>query len=312
MYHEIQLKNGEKYHYLSESIRVGKGKWKKVRVYLGKGEMPKDKLDALISKEKKTLKSVVSEAKRAHDPLISLLSEEKTKELEGAKRKYKKVLSSGKYVREKRYEWFVTKFTYDTNAIEGSSITLQETGLILFDRIVPEGRSIKEIRETENHKDAFDLMLNYKGEINKRFVLNLHKTLMHNILWNYAGRFRDVQVMIRGTDFLPPQPNYVESEFKRMMKWYASNKRRYHPVIITAYFHAMFESIHPFMDGNGRIGRLLLNFILKKNGYPLVNIKNKDRGKYYICLSAYQKHGNLKPLVDLISTYILKEGEISV
>lgn len=312
MHHEIQVKNGEKYHYLSENIRIGKNKWKKIRVYIGKGELPKAKLSALISKNEQSLKSKVNEARRLYDPLLSLLTGQQIKKLEMAKKRYQKSIKrTDKLVWKKHYEWFVTEFTYDTNAIEGSSVTLQETGLILFDKIVPEGRTIKEIREVENHRDAFDFMLNYKGDITKRFVLQLHKKLMHNILWKYAGRFRDVQIAIRGADFTPPPPYKVDREFKNLMKWYGPNKKKYHPVIIAAFFHSVFESIHPFRDGNGRAGRLLLNFILKKNGYPMIDIKNKDRMKYYNCLGAAQKSGDLKPLVYLISKY-MTETKISI
>ena len=128
-------------------------------------------------------------------------------------------------VYENYYEHFVTEFTYDTNAIEGSTVTLQETALILFDKIVPEGKSIREISEVQNHKDAFDYMLAYKGDINRAFVLKLHKLLMHNILWKHSGRFRDVQVYVRGASFTPPKPQDVEKQFKQLMHWYRSNKK---------------------------------------------------------------------------------------
>ena len=98
-------------------------------------------------------------------------------------------------VYENYYEHFVTEFTYDTNAIEGSTVTLQETALILFDKIVPEGKSIREISEVQNHKDAFDYMLAYKGDINRAFVLKLHKLLMHNILWKHSGRRKAIQAI---------------------------------------------------------------------------------------------------------------------
>ena len=301
MHHEIQIKNKVKYHYLSENIRLTGNKWKKLRVYIGKGGLSKRELNSLISKNKKMLIAKVNEARKMYDPLFSVLTEEQTIKLEKIKHEYQRSRQKiPKSVWENYYESFITEFTYDTNAIEGSSVTLQETALILFDKIVPEGKTITEIREVENHKEAFDVMLNYSGDIIKRFVLQLHKKLMHNILWEYAGRFRDVQVAIRGADFLPPPPEKVESEFKTLMKWYGVNKNKYHPIVVAAYFHAAFESVHPFRDGNGRTGRLLLNFILHKKRFPMINIKNKDKIKYYNSLEEAQKSGNIKPLVDLI------------
>ena len=312
MHHEIQIKNKVKYHYLSENIRIGKNKWKKIRLYMGKGNLPEHEISRTISKIKKQLIAKVEEARKLYDPLLSLLTKKEIIELEKIKHVYQKSKQKiPKSVWQNYYESFITEFTYDTNAIEGSSVTLQETGLILFDKIVPEGRTITEVREVENHKDTFDFMLNYNGGITKRFVLQLHKKLMHNILWKYAGKFRDVQVAIRGVDFLPPPPEEVEGEFKTLMKWHGVNKDKYHPVVIAAYFHAAFESIHPFRDGNGRTGRLLLNFILHKRGFPMIDIKNKDRMEYYNSLEEAQKNGNLKPLAKLIAGYI-KENEMSI
>ncbi len=307
MHHEVQERRGEKYHYLSENMRLGKSRWKKIRVYVGKGNLSKKKMESLTDKKKKELKKRIGEFKKSRDPLLSMLTQKEINELEMVKKRWKmwsdKADSS---LWQNYYEWFVTQFTYDTNSIEGSSVTLQETGLILFDKVAPEGRTIKEIRETENHKEAFDFMLNYKDDITKILVLKLHKLLMHNILWKYSGNFRDVQVVIRGAKTVPPPPAHVEKQFKQLMRWYGSNKRKYHPIVIASYFHAAFEHVHPFRDGNGRVGRLLLNFILRKNGFPMIDVKKEDRFKYYKCLEESQTNNNLKPMVDLIANYLLK------
>ena len=284
------------------------GRWEKVRVYLGKN-LSKKELEHLMKSKKPELVKKADEVRKLSDPLIGLISEERKKKLGQIRKSYlkikRKITDSNVY--ENYYEHFVTEFTYDTNAIEGSTITLQETALILFDKIVPEGKSIKEINEVQNHKDAFDYILGYKGNINKAFVLKLHYFLMHNILWRYAGIFRDVQVYVRGASFTPPPPDEIEKQFKQLMLWYRSNKKKYHPVVIAAYFHYVFESIHPFRDGNGRVGRLLLNFILRKNGLPMINIKNKEKGKYYDALEAGH-NANLKPMADLIIKYLEESG----
>lgn len=305
MHHEVQIKKKEKYHYLAQNARIGKNKWKRFRIYIGKGSLSKKEIEKLVSKNRTKLKVKIDSELRKHNPLLSLLSVKKIKELEEVKKNYKQSMKNiSKTLWQKNYETFITQFTYDTNAIEGSTVTLRETGMILFDKIVPKGKKIREIREVENHKKVFDFVIGYKGEMNKRFVLKVHKKLMHNILWGYAGKFRDVQVYIRGVEKIPPPPEEVENEFKILMKWYASNKKKYHPVIIAAYFHAAFESIHPFVDGNGRVGRLLLNFILRKNGFPLIDIKFKDREDYYRSLQAVDK-GDLQPLVSLTTKYLL-------
>ncbi len=310
MYLEKQKKKSGLYFYIVENIRHDE-RWEKVRVYLGK-DLNKKELEGLMKSKKPELMKKSSEVRKQSDPLFGLISEEQKKKLDQIKESYQrtkeKIKDSSVY--ENYYEHFVTEFTYDTNAIEGSTITLQETGMILFDKIVPEGKSIKEINEVQNHKDAFDYMLSYKGDINKAFVLKLHNLLMHNILWRYAGVFRDMQVYVRGASFTPPKPQDIEKQFKQLMLWYRSNKKRYHPVIVAAYFHQVFESIHPFADGNGRVGRLLLNFTLRKNCMPMINIKNKEKAKYYDALEAGHK-ADLKLMVDLIINY-MKETEDKV
>ncbi len=302
MYLEEQKKKSGLYFYIVENIRKNDG-WEKIRVYIGK-DLSKKELERLMKSKKPVLMKKANEAKKLSDPLLGLISDEEKKKIKQIKKSYlknrQKVTGS---VYENYYEHFVTEFTYDTNAIEGSTVTLQETAMILFDKIVPEGKSLREISEVQNHKEAFDYMLSYKGDASKNFVLKLHKLLMHNILWKYAGVFRDIQVYVRGSGFMPPPPKDVEKQFKQLMLWYRSNKKKYHPIVVTAYFHHVFESIHPFADGNGRVGRLLLNFILRKNGLPMINIKNKEKSKYYAALEEGNK-GSMKPMVDLVIKYL--------
>ncbi len=308
MYVERQRRKSGTYFYIVENIRQKIG-WKKIRVYIGK-DFNERGLKRIIKSRKSELERKANDARKSSDSLLNLISTDQQNRVRQIKESYRKNKRTSQSAYENRYEHFVTEFTYDTNAIEGSTVTLQETALILFDRIVPEGKSIREISEVQNHRGAFDYMLGYKGDINRNFILKLHKLLMHNILWKHAGKFRDAQVYVRGATFIPPKPENVEKEFKRLMLWYRANKRKYHPVVVAAYFHHVFESVHPFRDGNGRVGRLLLNFILRKNGLPLANIKYKERRRYYEALEDGNK-GNLKPLIDLIIKRV-EEYETSV
>ncbi|HLD78310.1 MAG TPA: Fic family protein, partial [archaeon] len=143
-----------------------------------------------------------------------------------------------------------------------------------------------------------------RGGLTKALTLKLHKLLMHNILWRYAGRFRDIQVRVG--DFYPPPPESVPDAFSRLMRWYIGNKNRYHPLVVAAHFHAHFERVHPFRDGNGRTGRLLLNHILRSAGYPMLSIPVLERKRYYATLQAVDS-GNLRPLVELLRDRLLAE-----
>ncbi|MDD5651164.1 MAG: Fic family protein [Candidatus Nanoarchaeia archaeon] len=287
-YTEIQIKGKNKYYYRTKSIRQGK-KVKKLRKYLGKNlndnilKKLEEKIDIELEK-----------------PLSKLLSKEELKFLDRIKDNYKK---NGKKDFQLKYESFISKFTYDSNAIEGSTLTLRETSSVLFDNISPEGKSPREINEAINHKKAFDFMIDYKGDIDKKFICTLQKIIITNTLKkeleDQTGIYRNCQVYIRGASFIPPKYFEVKKEMSNLIRWYNRNKNKLHPIIISAYFHSVFESIHPFVDGNGRTGRLLINFILHKNNFPMINISLKQRLDYYNSLEKARK-GDLKDLIKLI------------
>ena len=294
---------GKEYYYLVKNIRID-NKWKKFTVYLG-SNLNKSQLIEKKKSYSKLLEQRSKEYIKKVDILLNIISDKDLKFLEIAKQKYKNFSKQSLAVREKYYEWFVTTFTYNSNAIEGSTISLEETSLILFDKITPPNRTLREVREVENHKKAFDYMLAYKGDVNKKFVLRLHRILTKDILReDESGKFRKVQVFVRGEEQIPPKPELVPIEFNKLIKWYNKNKKKYHPIIVASYLHSAFEGIHPFVDFNGRTGRLLLNFILLKNELPAIDIRNKDRAEYYKNIKYAIKEANLKPFVNLVINYI--------
>jgi Fic family protein len=304
-YHVVrEIKDG-KYHYLVKSIRIDGG-WKKFSVYLGKGELSEEEVEALMGEKAPELEEKVDAYLRRTDPLYALISRGDAERLEEIRKKAEGSLKDmPEEARQKYYEWFVTSFTYNSNAIEGSTVALDETGMILFDQVVPRGKTLREIREVENHRRAFDFAVEYERDISMRFILKIHALLTEGILEEGSGELRRVQVYIRGADIIPPPAEEVEGELKGLLRWYRRARRRYHPVVVASYFHTAFEGIHPFVDFNGRTGRILLNFILKKAGYPMVDIKNEDKLDYYGALAAGQQ-GDLKPFVDLIQGYLFE------
>ncbi|MDO8517651.1 MAG: Fic family protein [Nanoarchaeota archaeon] len=295
-YTEIKEKNGKKYYYRVKSIRKG-NKVNKKRIYLGTDLNKKEILKKEINADKELLY------------LNNLLTEQEIKELKEIKEKYKK---QPKENLENRYEVFTSNFTCNSTAIEGNTLTLQETAQLLFEGITPR-KSMREINEILNHKKAFDFILNYRKDITKEFICDLHKIVVKDTLKDelktQIGCFRNLQVYIRGTDWLPPKPKNIPKEIKSLLFWYSKNKEKLHPLIISAYFHAGFETVHPFVDGNGRTGRLLMNFILHKNNFPMINIPNSIKHKYYEALESAQIKGDLKPLVKLLLN-ILKSANV--
>lgn len=284
-YTEIQERNGKKYYYRVQSVRKGKKVTKK-KIYLGAN------LKENVIKEKE------NEADIQLLLLSTLLSDEQKLQLEHIK-KDRTHLS---------YEAFISLFTYDSTNIEGNTFTLQETAQLLFEGITPR-KPLREINEIMNHKEAFDYILALKSDITKRMILKLHTLVTKNTLKkeveNQLGAYRHVQVYIRGVDWLPTKPDQVSLEMGKLLSWYTKHKQKLHPLIVAAYFHVMFEMIHPFVDGNGRVGRLLMNFILHKNGFPMINIPSKQKYKYYEVLEKAQVKGNLKPFIDFLYKIIL-------
>lgn len=294
VYTEIKEKNGKKYYYRVLSVRKG-NKITKKRVYLGANLKKKN----LSEKEKESDKELML--------LSTLLEENELKELEKIKREYIKL---PKETRDNRYEAFVSLFTYDSTNIEGNTLTLQETSQLLFENIAPR-KSLREINEVTNHKKGFDFILESKEDISKELILKLHELVVKDTLKpelkNQVGKYRTLQVYIRGVNWLPPKPSEVPKEIASLLSWYSKNKKKAHPLILTAYFHSAFETIHPFVDGNGRVGRLLMNLILNKHKFPMINIPNKKKYIYYETLENAQVNGNLRPLVKFL--FDLIKGE---
>ncbi|MBU4308801.1 MAG: Fic family protein [Nanoarchaeota archaeon] len=294
VYTEIKEKNKRKYYYRVKSVRANK-KINKKRIYLG------------VNLSKKELLREEEKADKELQVLSTLLTVEEKDQLKEIKKHY---LIQPKETKENRYESFVSLFTYDSTNIEGNTLTLQETSQLLFENITPR-KSLREINEVINHKKAFDYLLDIKKEISKELILKIHKLVVQNTLRpelkDQIGKYRTLQVYIRGIDWLPPKPEEVLKEMGYLLSWYSKNKKKLHPLILAVYFHSAFETIHPFVDGNGRVGRLLMNLILHKNKYPMINIPNKEKYKYYNALETSQLRGNLRPLVKFLFDVLIKE-----
>jgi Fic family protein len=214
---EIQKKNERRYYYRVKSIRV-KEKIKKERIYLGVNLTKED----LLKKEK--------EADKKLNIFDAILTQDEEEFLYELKKEFSK---EPKENYENRYEAFCSLFTYDSTGIEGNTLTLSETSYLLFEGIVPKEKSLREIHEVLNHKKAFDFILNYKGDINREFILELHRLVIANTLRQdlipQSGRYRSVQVFVGRS--IPPNPSEVPGEMARLLKWYSINKKKLHPLI---------------------------------------------------------------------------------
>lgn len=199
-----------------------------------------------------------------------------------------------------RIEW-----TYNSNAIEGNTLTLLETKLVLEEGLTIGGKKLREHFEVVNHSDAIDYVqdiVRRNLELTEFVIKSLHQLVLKNIDDDNAGKYRGINVMISGSKHKPPHFTALSGQMEQLIKWYDEHKDLLHPVQLAAEFHFRLVYIHPFSDGNGRTARLLMNLILMKSGYPpaIVKAESADRLKYYDALETASVHSDLEPFVQLI------------
>lgn len=258
----------QNYFYLEHSFRDGKKVMKKQK-YLGK-EIPEN-----IEEIKKEFISELYKKKWMKD--IESIKENFSKEYE----------LMPESAREKELETFAIKFTYNSQRIEGSTLTLKETANLLEKGISP-AKPMGDIREAESHKKVFDNMMAYDKDLNLNIVTYWNKVLLNETKPDIAGKIRNHQVALARSKFMPPFPAGLGTLLYEFFEWYNENKKKLHPVELAALVHLKFVTIHPFGDGNGRISRIMMNFVLKKNKYPLLDIPNEKRDSYYNALERAQ------------------------
>lgn len=200
--------------------------------------------------------------------------------------------------KEKIEKDFLIEYTYDSNAIEGSTLTLQETALVL-DGITIDQKPLSEHLDAIGHKEAYlyiEKLVKDNIPISERIIKEIHSLVLANRPED-RGVFRRICVKIMGTDFETSDPLNIRDDIEKLLNLYKKMTDK-HIVEKIAYFHRRFERIHPFIDGNGRSGRLLLNMELLKHGYPAINIKYRDRKKYYDAFESLEK------MTELLACYL--------
>lgn len=189
------------------------------------------------------------------------------------------------------------EYTFESNRIEGNTLTLRETDLVINEGLTISGKSMREHLETINHQEAIGYikhLMDKSTSLTDREVLNVHNLILRGIHPEDAGRYRKVQVMIKGSSHMPPQPFMVAKDMENYFIWYETHKTKMHPVLLAAEMHERLVTIHPFIDGNGRTARLVMNLILIQNDYLIANIKGDydSRMQYYNALETAQTKNN--------------------
>lgn len=292
------VKGGRKY-YLVHAYRVG-SRPKKISVYLGLN-LSKSEIEAKKEEAKIKIAAKISVIGRTEDPYHTVLSDSELEVLKSLEPDGKIKLQ---HLSEEEWLKFTEVFTYNTNAIEGSTINKEEVENILEENKWPD-KSKEEISETFGVAEAVNYLRNTREHLSLKLIKELHQIVFKNSK-SFSGNLRElgVEVVIKdgfGNIVHQGAPStIVPTLLKELVRWYNKNKKIYPPLVLAAVVHNQFENIHPFVDGNGRVGRLLLVNILLKHGLPPVNIDLKNRSEYYAAPQKYEKEGDLRPTLELL------------
>lgn len=277
-------------YYLIHTYRED-GKVKRISKYLGINLSDLELKKARLSAELDILSKIESEK----DIFQFRFTKEQLKKFQSYDHKIKI-----KHLQGVDWQRFTKDFTYNTNAIEGSYVSYNEVVDILEDKVKPKSDDEK---ETVNVASAISFIKKADVKLSINLINRIHKICFKGTK-NFAGKIRTVDVIIRNVKreivHIGAKPSEVKKLLGNLCKWYEENKNKFPPLFLAAMVHNDFEHIHPFQDGNGRVGRLLLNWILLRHKYPPINISLKDRQEYYKILNLFSKKGEIEPTLKFL------------
>lgn len=206
------------------------------------------------------------------------------------------------------------EMTYNSNAIEGNSLTLKETFFVISEGLTIKGKPLKDHLEARNHTEALEYLYELvaadkRHTFSERLIREINQLVMRDTDKDWAGRYRNSNVIIAGADHTPPEAVEVPRMMKELVDWLRQNRKAMHPVELAAVLHHRLVHIHPFFDGNGRTSRLLMNVVLMQAGFPLAVILKQDRKKYYRTLGEADK-GSYAPFVRFIAQSVQRALDI--
>src|SRR3989344_3075621 len=297
MYFKTKNVKCRKYKYAVKSVRLPNGKAISLeKIY--KNE-PEKELNKFFEEREiaENIKYILSIIKPDH-----IFTKEQIEKIELVKFEYKKILKKlSKSNIRGILDRFTANFTYESNALEGNSLTLKDVAIVMFENASIKGKDLREIYETRNSRKVVELIMKNKFALAHKDIILIHKMLIKDI--EIQEGYKKIPNFILGReDLKTTPPENVYQDMSNLIKWYDKNKDKIHPIKLVAIFHGKFEQIHPFEDGNGRVGRFLINVILVKNKYPPLIIRKSQRLAYLKALDNFDhKHS------DSIERFILEK-----
>ena len=274
MYFKDKTIKNKKYRYVLKSIRLPNGKIKTLEK-LYKNET-KEKLNKFFEEkeEKEHIKYSLNKFGTDH-----IFTEQEIAKIEKIKLDYKKIIKNLPRENIKDLlDRFTANFTYESNALEGNSLTLKDVSIVMFEDISVEGKDLREIYETRNSRKVVEFIMKNRFNISHDSIMKMHKLLVKDI--DIRTGYKKRPNFILGKKVKTSLPEKVYNDMTNLINWYNENKDKIHPLRLVATFRGKFEQIHPFEDGNGRVGRFLINLILTKNKYPPLIIRKFQRSSY--------------------------------
>jgi len=299
-YIHVKRVGNKKYYTLRVSGRKGKNVITKDLCNLG-SDLSKINIDSLqkqykteIRKSYQTIKKFLDKnhylekAEKLRIKRSQYYSKEQLLSIEAIKLHFNnKFLRLDKLTQKDCYESFLIKFAVNSTSIEGNTIPLKEADRLLREDILPKNRTMREAYDLINTKKAVNFLMDERPKLSLELIEKLHDMLLENM--DSRNGFRNHDIHILGQPFKPSPARYIKADLKLLLEWQDQNKKTVHPLALVTFFHHKFENIHPFSDGNGRTGRVLMNYILSFFGYPPFVISRRFRRKYLDCMSAADK-----------------------
>ncbi|MEW6592082.1 MAG: Fic family protein [Candidatus Hadarchaeota archaeon] len=288
--HRKKIK-GHSYPYLVKSVRLPNGKIVTINKMLDKKEkvMSPEALERIyrnyfVEKEKELYKKFAeSNLKKSY-----IFASGEIAKLEEIRVSYKHLINRlSKNQLKDIFDRFTVNFTYNSNAIEGNSLTLKDVAIVMFENGIVKSRDLREIYETRNSRKVVDSILHRKYKITHEDTIKMHKMLMRDIDERTGYKQLPNVLLSFDREIQTTRPEDVKKEMGNLIKWYEKNSAKMHPLELATIFHGRFEKIHPFEDGNGRVGRFLINVILVNNGYPPLIVRKTVRESYISALQAF-------------------------